>query len=154
MFLFFPLAAGHYIFHLLVLGSWCITLILFVSAWCLCVCCSQRIEDCWSPSLVFNSAHASLSIAMGLFICIKCSCFNKALFVWRPTHTFMESASSHLWFASIVLKSLSQDYIRVHCLGLRADRARFSIVLFQGIYLQWAVDEREKQNLFLTLTLY
>lgn len=52
---------------------------------------SRKKEDCWSPSLV-SSAHAPLSIAVGLFICIKCSCFNKAPFVWRPTHTFMESA--------------------------------------------------------------
>lgn len=90
-------------FLYIVLRSWC-SMWIFV-----CVCLSARMSTVDLPAF-FSGAHAQLSIAMGLFICIKCSCFNKALFVWSPPHTLMESAPSHSWFTSIVLKSLFPDY--------------------------------------------
>lgn len=100
---FWSVTVGHYLPDFISLG--CVRVCACTYA-CVCV----RACDCWSSSLVLSCAHAPLSIAVGLFICIKCSCLNKALFVWIPTHMLMESARSHSWFTSIVLKLLSPDY--------------------------------------------
>lgn len=83
------------------LEPWCCWFVVVILCVCVCVLAGgQRI-------VVLSSAHAPLSI----FICIKCSCFNRVSFVWSPTHKLRETTASHSWFTSAVLKLLSPDYV-------------------------------------------
>lgn len=82
----------------------------FVIVECVCV---QVLFSCWSPSLVLSGAHVPLSC--GPPHLHYAQLLNKALFVLSHTHSLclspVESACSHSWLTSIVLKSLSPDYV-------------------------------------------
>lgn len=82
----------------------------FVIVECVCV---RVLFSCWSPSLVLSGAHIPLSC--GPPHLHYAQLLNKALFVLSHTHSLclspVESACGHSWLTSIVLKSLSPDYV-------------------------------------------
>lgn len=97
---------------------WKMQLMTPVSGCCMSVLllfnvCVRVLFSCWSPSLVLSGAHVPLSC--GPPHLHYAQLLNKALFVLSHTHSLclspVESACGHSRLTSIVLKSLSPDYV-------------------------------------------